>query len=129
MIEWATKENPVVQQAATPELDRVRQSRLERERENDAKMERSIRIAMAAKEDSAGCCFYCGRKLDVEEGEPIDGIVRTTKLHPMPYLDCKGPSTGKLTDSGRIEPVLPALPVPKPLPDLQPVRRPFGERD
>src|SRR5450759_1452657 len=69
---------------AQSEIDRVAQSRREREAENDAKMERRIRIAMAAKEDSAGNCFYCGKPLDV------DGDV---KLHPMPYLECKGPPT------------------------------------
>lgn len=113
------------------EVDRARETRAQREAENDARMERSIRIAMGAKEDSAGCCFYCGKKLDVEELEPVDGILRTINLHPMPYLDCPGPSTGKIAPSGRIEPKLSALPVmaKQALPDLKPVVRPFGERD
>lgn len=133
MIEWSTLEAPkgalTDARLRTEEFDRVRQSRAEREAENDAKMERSIRIAMAAMADSEGNCLYCGKKLDVERGEPVNGLIEEVRLHPMPYLDCKGPSMGRVTESGRILPTMVALPEPKPLPDLKAVVRPFNERD
>lgn len=112
------------------DVQRATLSKLEIERERDARMERSIRMAMAAKEDSEGNCFYCGRKLDVEHAIQ-DGRAVETKLHPMPYLECKGPSTNsRVAASGRIERTLVALaPVKRELPDLRPVVRPFGERD
>lgn len=109
------------------EVDRAAETRVQREIEQDAKMERRIRIAMAAKEDSEGNCFFCGKALEV------DGDV---KLHPMPYLDCKGPPIVSdapvvLSTSGRVSAGLAALPAKKQqtLPDLKPVVRPFGERD
>jgi hypothetical protein len=100
----------------TTEIQRVQQSRREREQEQDAKMERRIRLAMAAKVDANGNCFHCGRPL-VKDGDDL--------LHPMPYLECKGP------------PVVNPVPIaylrqvgglPK-LPEIKPVRRSFGERD
>ena len=45
------------------EMERVRETRSDREREQDGKMERRIRMAMAAKVDSQGNCVYCGRSL------------------------------------------------------------------
>lgn len=113
---------------ARRDIDRALISRAQHEAEEDAKLVRRIRLAMAAKETSDGCCFYCGRKLDVERDEQGDEI----KLHPEPYLECKGPSTNsRLSPGGRIEPVLSALPVPakKAVVDLKPVRRPFGMDD
>jgi hypothetical protein len=98
------------------EIDRARELKRSREAENDAKLERHIRIAMAAKEDTAGNCFYCGKPLE------IDGDV---KLHPMPYLDCKGPPT---VSPVPLEYIRQAAGLPK-LPDIKPVRRMFGERD
>lgn len=124
-------EGALTETAAKREIDRALESRKAREEENDARMERSIRIAMAAKEDSEGNCFYCGKRLDVEQGEPKDGRIPVIKLHPMPYLECHGPSgSANVTASGRIQPKFVALAVaPKPLPDLKPVQRPYGQRD
>lgn len=92
------------------ETDRAVQSRREQEAENDAKMERRIRLAMAAKEDSEGNCFYCGKRLEIEDG---------VKLHPQPYLDCKGPPT---ISPVPMEMIREAAGLPK-LPDIKPVRR------
>jgi hypothetical protein len=106
------------------EIDRALLSRREREAEQDAKMERRIRIAMAAKEDSEGNCFYCGKRLEVET-VVNDGVSTETKLHPMPYLDCKGPP---MISSVPMALIREAAGLPK-LPEIKPVRRPFGERD
>jgi hypothetical protein len=108
---------------AARDIDRVLISRRQQEREEDAKLQRRIRMAMAAKEDSQGHCFYCSKPLDVE----ADG----TKLHPEPVLDCKGPASAesKVTKSGRIERAISALPVPqKKTVELRPVQRPYNER-
>lgn len=114
---------------ATGDMDRALLSRAAREKEEDAKLERRIRLAMAAKVDASGNCFYCGRALDteIEDGKEL-------KLHPMPYLECTGGSEpgSRLSRGGRVERAIafmPALPKPPALPDLPPVRRSFGERD
>lgn len=107
------------------EIDRALKSRRQHEQEEDAKMERRIRLAMAAKSDSQGNCFYCGAKLDVERSEE-NGRIEEIFLHPMPYLACKGPP---VVNPVRMALIRQAAGLPK-LPEIKPVRRPaFGIRD
>lgn len=107
---------PADERESESEIARVQQSRREREGEQDRKMERRIRMAMAAKVDSNGNCFWCGKPLE-KDGEDL--------LHPMPFLDCKGPPTINPVPMSVIRA---AGGLPK-LPEIKPVRRPFGERD
>lgn len=104
----------------TTEVERVLQSRREREQEQDQKMERRIRLAMAAKVDSSGNCFHCGLPL-VKDGDDL--------LHPMPYLDCKGPPVENPVPMALIRQAAGLPQLPKKEIDIKNFRRPFGERD
>lgn len=112
---------------AQRDIDRALVSREKIAREENEKLERRIRMAMAAKETSDGRCFYCERTLDVER----DAEGREVKLHPMPYLECKGPpiTDARVGKNGRIErSVVRHIPRER-LPELKRVVRPFGDRD